>query len=114
MPEFIEATLAQTPVLKIVPMLGGLGCPWTCSLCIDSTVPYQPLGFDQMRSDLRQGRPELSALVEVPESKLVHLLAQQDGLQPVPGPHLRSMGSQVRPDATGRAPTPPSAPVPVP
>lgn len=51
--KFIEATLAKTPVLKIVPMLGSLGCPYTCSFCIDSTVPYQPLGFDQMRSDLR-------------------------------------------------------------
>lgn len=51
--KFIEATLAKTPVLKVVPMLGSLGCPYTCSFCIDSTVPYQPLGFDQMRSDLR-------------------------------------------------------------
>ncbi len=51
--KFIAATLAKAPVLKIVPMLGSLGCPYTCSFCIDSTVPYQPLGFDQMRSDLR-------------------------------------------------------------
>jgi hypothetical protein len=51
--KFIEATLAKAPVLKVVPMLGSLGCPYTCAFCIDSTVPYQPLGFDQMRSDLR-------------------------------------------------------------
>jgi len=51
--KFIEATLAKTPVLKVVPMLGSLGCPYTCSFCIDSTVPYQPLGFERMRSDLR-------------------------------------------------------------
>jgi hypothetical protein len=51
--KFIEATLAKAPVLKVVPMLGSLGCPYTCSFCIDSTVPYQPLGFDQMGSDLR-------------------------------------------------------------
>lgn len=51
--KFIEATLAKTPVLKVVPMLGSLGCPYTCAFCIDSTVRYQPLGFDQMRSDLR-------------------------------------------------------------
>ena len=27
-------------------MIGSLGCPYTCSFCIDSTVDYQPLGFD--------------------------------------------------------------------
>ena len=51
--KFIAPTLAKAPVLKIVPMLGSLGCPYTCSFCIDSTVDYQPLGFDQMRADLR-------------------------------------------------------------
>lgn len=51
--KFIEPTLAKTPLLKIVPMIGSLGCPYTCAFCIDSTVEYQPLGFDQMRSDLR-------------------------------------------------------------
>ena len=33
-------------------MIGSLGCPYTCSFCIDSTVDYQPLGFDQLRDDL--------------------------------------------------------------
>lgn len=51
--KFIEPTLAKTPILKIVPMLGSLGCPYTCPFCIDSTVEYQPLGFDQIRDDLR-------------------------------------------------------------
>ncbi len=51
--KFIEPTIAKTPMLKIVPMLGSLGCPYTCPFCIDSTVDYQPLGFDQIRSDLR-------------------------------------------------------------
>ncbi len=51
--KFVEATIAKAPVLKLVPMLGSMGCPYTCSFCIDSTVPYQPLGFDQIRSDLR-------------------------------------------------------------
>jgi len=51
--KFIEATIAKTPVLKLVPMLGSLGCPYTCAFCIDSTVPYQPLGFDQIGADLR-------------------------------------------------------------
>lgn len=51
--KFIEPTLRKTPILKIVPMLGSLGCPYTCPFCIDSTVDYQPLAFDQIRNDLR-------------------------------------------------------------
>ncbi|HEX5436635.1 MAG TPA: hypothetical protein VFW98_05730 [Gemmatimonadaceae bacterium] len=51
--KFIAPTIAKAPVLKVVPMIGSLGCPYTCAFCIDSTVPYQPLGFDQIREDLR-------------------------------------------------------------
>ncbi|HET8625381.1 MAG TPA: hypothetical protein VFM14_17610 [Gemmatimonadales bacterium] len=50
---FIEATLAKAPTIRIVPMLGSLGCPYTCSFCIDSTVPYQPLGFAELKEDLK-------------------------------------------------------------
>jgi hypothetical protein len=50
---FVEPTLAKAPTIKIVPMIGSLGCPYTCSFCIDSTVDYQPLGFEQLKQDLR-------------------------------------------------------------
>lgn len=51
---FIEPTLAKAPTrIKAVPMIGSLGCPYTCSFCIDSTVPYQPLAYDELRADLR-------------------------------------------------------------
>jgi len=50
---FIEPVLRKSPLLKIVPMLGSLGCPYTCNFCIDSTVAYQPLAFDVIKEDLR-------------------------------------------------------------
>lgn len=51
--KFVEPTIAKAPTIKIVPMIGSLGCPYTCSFCIDSTVAYQPLGFAQLSEDLR-------------------------------------------------------------
>ncbi|MBZ5725013.1 MAG: radical SAM protein [Acidobacteriia bacterium] len=50
---FIEPTLRKAPFLKIVPMLGSLGCPYTCSFCIDAVVPYQPVDGDGIQEDLR-------------------------------------------------------------
>jgi hypothetical protein len=50
--KFTAATLEKAPTIKIVPMIGSLGCPYTCSFCIDSTVDYQPLGFEDLRDDL--------------------------------------------------------------
>lgn len=57
--KFIEPILAMAPTFKLVPMIGSLGCPYTCSFCIDSVVEYQPLGFDQIRDDLRFLRTKL-------------------------------------------------------
>lgn len=51
--KYIAPTLKKAPFLKIVPMLGSVGCPYTCSFCIDSTVHYQPLDFDVIKDDLR-------------------------------------------------------------
>ena len=50
--KFIAPTLRKAPLIKMVPMLGSLGCPYTCSFCIDSTVPYQALDFELMKDDL--------------------------------------------------------------
>ncbi len=51
--KFIEQTIAKAPAFKFVPMIGSMGCPYTCSFCIDSVVDYQPLAFEQIRDDLR-------------------------------------------------------------
>jgi hypothetical protein len=51
--KFIEKTLRKAPFIKIVPILGSLGCPYSCDFCIDSSVPYQPLDADAMKEDLR-------------------------------------------------------------
>jgi hypothetical protein len=51
--KYVEANLKKAPWIKIVPMIGSLGCPYTCSFCIDSTVDYQPMSFERLREDLR-------------------------------------------------------------
>ncbi len=51
--KFIEPTLKKAPFLKIVPMLGSMGCPYSCNFCIDSEVPYQTMDFDVLKDDLR-------------------------------------------------------------
>jgi hypothetical protein len=51
--KFIEPTLDKAPFLKFIPMIGSMGCPYTCSFCIDSVVPYQPLDFQTMKADLQ-------------------------------------------------------------
>lgn len=51
--KFIEPTLKKSPFLKVVPMLGSMGCPYSCPFCIDATVPYQSLNFEMMKGDLR-------------------------------------------------------------
>ncbi|MDI6809061.1 MAG: radical SAM protein [Candidatus Eisenbacteria bacterium] len=51
--KFIASTLQKARFIKIVPMLGSLGCPYTCSFCIDAAVPYQPMDFEVIKEDLR-------------------------------------------------------------
>ncbi len=51
--KFIEQTLRKAPFIKIVPLLGSLGCPYTCDFCIDSSVTYQPMDADMIANDLR-------------------------------------------------------------
>ena len=51
--KFQGPVLAHAPLIKVIPIIGSLGCPYTCSFCIDSLVPYQPLDFDALGEELR-------------------------------------------------------------
>ena len=51
--KFIEPNLKKAPFLKIVPMIGSMGCPYTCPFCIDSVIPYQTMEYNQMTEDLQ-------------------------------------------------------------
>ena len=53
--KFVEATLRKAPTIKIVPMLGSLGCPYTCSFCIDSHGGLPAAQLPQLRG--RSGLP---------------------------------------------------------
>lgn len=57
--KYIEPIIAKAPTFKMVPMIGSMGCPYSCSFCIDSTVNYQPLDFDQIADDLQFLRTKL-------------------------------------------------------
>lgn len=51
--KYVAANMAKAPFVKVVPMIGSMGCPYTCSFCIDSVVDYQPLGFEHISNDLK-------------------------------------------------------------
>ncbi|HEX8390729.1 MAG TPA: hypothetical protein VF665_00110 [Longimicrobium sp.] len=50
---FLRPAMEAARIVRLVPLLGSLGCPYKCSFCIDATVPYQPLAFEGVRDDLR-------------------------------------------------------------
>lgn len=45
--------LHSRTILPSTAILGSLGCPYTCSFCVDAEIPYQTLEFDSMKEDLR-------------------------------------------------------------
>jgi hypothetical protein len=49
---FVRRALDKTWLFSAVPMLGSVGCPYTCSFCIDAKVDYRMLALDRIREDL--------------------------------------------------------------
>ena len=51
--KFVEQNHKKAYFLKFIPMMGSVGCPYTCSFCIDATIPYQQISFDIIKEDLK-------------------------------------------------------------
>lgn len=51
---FIEHSVRKgTPLFRAVPVIGSLGCPYTCSFCVDAPIPYKTMPFEGLVDDLR-------------------------------------------------------------
>lgn len=51
--KFLKPAMDQARLLRLVPLLGSLGCPYKCSFCIDAVVGYQPLETEGIVDDVR-------------------------------------------------------------
>jgi hypothetical protein len=51
--DFIEKGYYHSPVVKLIPMLSSLGCPYKCDFCMDSSVPYEEISIDSIKQDLQ-------------------------------------------------------------
>ncbi len=43
-----------TRLLRVVPMLGSTGCPYTCSFCVDAPTPWRAFEPEALRADLQE------------------------------------------------------------
>jgi hypothetical protein len=50
---FLDVALRKARLVRVVPILGSVGCPYTCDFCSDAEVPYRALPFDELAEDLR-------------------------------------------------------------
>ena len=51
---YLSTVIKDAPsYFRVIPMIGSVGCPYTCSFCIDATVDYEALDVDTIKADLR-------------------------------------------------------------
>ena len=50
---FLAPLMERAPLVKFVPMLSSLGCPYRCGFCVDATQAYRPLDVREIVEDLR-------------------------------------------------------------
>lgn len=54
MPELMSTTLRRRmAVLRVVPVLSSVGCPYTCNFCSDADSSYQHFPAEELRDDLK-------------------------------------------------------------
>lgn len=51
--KFLRPAMEKAKLLRLVPVIGSLGCPYKCSFCIDAVTPYVALDYDVMKDDMR-------------------------------------------------------------
>ena len=51
--KFVVPNLKKAPLIKIIPMIGSMGCPYSCPFCIDANVRYQAIPPEQIAEDLK-------------------------------------------------------------
>jgi len=94
--KFIEPTIAKAAAIKIVPMIGSLGCPYTCSFCIDAAVDYQPLDRDQIRDVFKKVKDEFGKI-----DILINNAATLDHAAQIPNQSYELWDRDVRVNLTG-------------
>lgn len=50
--KFLLPIATQSPVFRMIPVLGSFGCPYTCEFCIDGFTPHQPRDAEALKADL--------------------------------------------------------------
>lgn len=107
---YVDHNMAKsTRLFRVVPMIGSLGCPYTCAFCVDAPVPYGAFETDGLVEDLktaeaRYGRStlvgwhdpnfgirfdEIMEVIDASQTKLMHVAEMS--LSILKGPRLEAL-----------------------